>query len=187
MKQRKKPFGKKVAIKTLLPIYFIWVVYALQITGKINYFKLATDPAVGFYTILTAPFLHGNLSHIVGNSIFMLILLPILIRYYNKHYAAVMAFGVLIPPTVMYFLKIPSVGISGLVATLFFFVVFTGMFSKNKTKFLISIGMLSFFGVVFIKGITSLVGNGVAWQAHLSGAVVGLTLALKKLIFKKTN
>jgi membrane associated rhomboid family serine protease len=81
------------------------------------------------------------------------------------------------------------IGASGIVYMLAFFLFFSGIFRKNKVLLTVALLVALYYG--------SLIGgfsrrtfykldqpSKISWQAHLSGAIVGLSLAL---IFKNKH
>ena len=173
----KKISAYEVIQKTLGPIFLIWIIFAFQEWGMINFNLLKTSHSIGLYTIFTGSFLHADIGHISGNTASLLIGLAILSKYYNKHYWKILIVGIIFPGTIMLFTGLTSLGISGLCYAVIFFVIIMGIGSKNKHKFLISIMMILIYGPL-IRGATTLAGLHVAWQSHLSGIICGVTMAL---------
>jgi membrane associated rhomboid family serine protease len=180
----KRVSGLEVCIKTLLPISLMWIVFALQSYGILDINQLATSRANGILSILTGTLAHGDMGHIVGNTIPMLVCIPIIVRHFSKHYNSVMFLGFLIPSALMYYLEMPAVGISGLGYALVFFVASAGLWSEDKTKFFIGVGAMYFYGQ-FLRGATVLAGRGIAWEAHAAGLAVGVLLGILAIKIKK--
>jgi membrane associated rhomboid family serine protease len=180
----RKVSAYEVIEKTLIPIFLIWVIFAFQTWGMIDFNLLKTSHNTGLYTIITGSFLHGDIGHIAGNTIPLLVGLAVLAEYYNRHYWKVLIVGTLFPGIIMYFTGHISLGISGLCYAVVFFVMVMGIGSKNKHKFLISIVMFLIYGGL-LKGATTLAGYNVAWQSHLSGIICGVILALQAIRKKR--
>jgi len=170
---------RTVIKKTLIPIAILWIVYALQAAEFIvtkNY-MISTD--TGIFSIFTGVMLHGDLMHLIGNTVPLLIALPVIARYYKEDFWDILILGTIIPGAIMYTIGINSVGISGLVFAAVWFIIGAGLGSADRTKFLLSIGFLLFYGYT-IKGATELAGPGIGYQAHLAGLAVGAILGITK-------
>lgn len=176
--------GVEVCIRTLFPVLMLWIVFALQAYSEIDITIFSTHRSNGVWSIITGPILHENISHILGNTVPMLVCLPIIAKYYKQHYHSVLSFGFIIPSVLIYILEMPAIGISGLGYALVFFVISAGMFSEDKTRFIIGVSAMFFYGGL-LKGATTLAENGIAWQAHVAGLIVGVLLGILSIKIKK--
>lgn len=176
--------GLEVCKKTLLPVLFIWIIYGLQHYGIISIDSFKTSSENGLWSILTGPLLHGSLSHIVGNTGPMLMCLSIIARFYNKEYYKVLGLGFIFPSLLMYYIGVPTIGISGLGYTLIFFVISAGIFSEDIIRFGTGMLTLIIWGGGLIGGATVLAGFGIAWQSHLYGLIIGLVLGVLSIKVK---
>ncbi len=153
----------------------IWSVFALEQAGLVRMPRV--DPRGDLTGILTANLGHESLAHIASNSMGVMFLL----WWYMKHTPdpwvglAVMYFG----STGLYWLLGASSNNNGrgmsyaLYALNGWFLVW--IFNKGQGS-LIMMAILAAAGLVIIKH--SLPGDhGVAWSAHLSGLVVGVSWA----------
>ena len=82
------------------------------------------------------------------------------------------------------------IGASGIVYMLAFFIFFSGIFRKNKTLLTVALVVALYYGSliwgIFPEELFYKLDqpSKISWQAHLSGAIVGLALAL---IFKNKH
>lgn len=148
-----------------------------------NDWKISPDN--GLISILTGTFLHSSFSHMTNNLVGILLGVSLLYNMYHNMYLKVIALGIVLPSTVMYLLGLNSVGISGLVYTLVWFVIIRGLMSKHYVKYFSSALLLIFYG----SSLRSVVPSNepfslIAWQAHLVGVVVGLFLAIYSKLVK---
>ena len=156
------------------------------------------QPSPVYITLLTSMFLHANLLHIAGNMLYLFIFgdnvedrlghVPYLIFYLFCGLVASVSQIVVSPDS-----TIPNLGASGAIAGvlgayLIFFpgsrvrtVIFLGFFfTITRLPALIVIGL--WIALQFFSGLQSLSAGpqtgGVAYFAHIGGAIAGLLIAL---------
>lgn len=155
------------------------VPFLLQTFGLIPTMEWATHPSNGPISVFTGPLLHGSWRHMFGNLVGMLLGVSILVKFYPRAYGKVMFLGFLLPPYIMYmFESIKSLGISGLVYTVIWFVIVSGLTSNVKEKFYTSIAILFFYGSTLNSAVPTAAIRGIAWQAHLTGICVAMVLVI---------
>jgi membrane associated rhomboid family serine protease len=132
----------------------------------------------GLQGILFGSFLHGSLEHLINNSLAVFILSASLFYFYRKLSFPIVLWSLTLPFLFTWFYGRPSfhIGASAYIYALASFLFFSGIWRKNR--YLASLSLL----VVFLYG--SLIWglfpmeDGVSWEAHLSGGLVGLILSL---------
>jgi len=159
-------------------IFILVIPFLLQTVGVINTTDWMIDQSNGLISIITGSFLHGNFKHLVGNLTGILLGVSLLYNLYRKHYWKVITLGVIIPSGLMYLLGLPCVGISGLVYALIWYIITRGLMSIDRTRFLIAITVLLFYGGSLAGAIPLDAFSRIAWQCHLAGVLTGLGLAL---------
>ncbi|MDQ0783981.1 rhomboid family intramembrane serine protease [Chryseobacterium sp. W4I1] len=192
----KNIISKRAIIVPLLMLSAMWLGYFLQTLGFFQSCFGAIIPLLpeGLLGIITSPLLHGNLDHIIGNSIPVAILMSLLYQFYplvaNKVIiTGWLATGLLIwllPPIDILtgdYMYTCTIGASGIVYVLAFFLFFSGVFKWNMKHLTISMLVVLYYGSL-IWGMfpEELFYNmqepsKISWQAHLSGAVVGSIIA----------
>nr|WP_221443207.1 rhomboid family intramembrane serine protease [Nocardiopsis algeriensis] len=130
------------------------------------------------WTVLTAPFMHGNFQHLIGNSLPFLVLGSLvafsgLSRLLLTTLIVTLVSGVGVwlftaPPSV-------TVGASGLVFGYFGYTVLRGIIERKTIDIVIMICVVLFYGTM-IWGVLPQY-PGVSWQAHLFGFLGGLLAA----------
>jgi len=174
----------------------MWLGYFLQTQGFFQSCFGAIIPLLpeGLLGIITSPLLHGSLDHIISNSIPIAVLMFLLYQFYplvaNKVFIiGWLATGLLLwllPPVDIItgeYMYTCTIGASGLVYVLAFFLFFSGVFKWNIKLLTISLLVVLYYGSL-IWGMfpEELFYNlpepsKISWQAHLSGAVVGSIIA----------
>lgn len=182
-KQHDNPFQFTKAV-ILLPLFFVltlWLVfwYELQFQHSLSHFGIYPREVFGLKGILFSPFLHGDIEHLANNSIALLVLLPILRFFYKEQSFVVLFLGILFSGLGTWLLGRPSyhIGASGLIYALVSFIFFKGIFTKYYR-----LVALSFIIVILYGGsvwyMFPNVKEGISWEGHLAGFIVGLALAL---------
>ncbi|GEN66659.1 rhomboid family intramembrane serine protease [Chryseobacterium rhizosphaerae] len=192
----KNVLSKRAIIYPLLMLSVMWFGYFLQMLGFFGSCFGAIIPLVpeGLLGVITSPLLHGNIDHIIGNSIPIAALMFLLYQFYplvaNKVFIiGWLATGLLVwllPPIDILtgdYMYTCTIGASGVVYVLAFFLFFSGVFKWNTKLLTISLLVVLYYGSL-IWGMlpeelfyTMQEPSKISWQAHLSGAVVGSIIA----------
>ncbi len=174
----------------------MWLGYLLQMAGFFENCFGAIIPLLpeGLLGVITSPLLHGNLDHIIGNSIPIAILMFLLYQFYplvaNKVFViGWLATGLLLwllPPVDILtgeYMYTCTIGASGIVYVLAFFLFFSGVFRWNVKLLTISLVVVLYYGSL-IWGMfpeelfyNLQAPSKISWQAHLAGAIVGSIIA----------
>lgn len=174
----------------------MWLGFLLQTMGFFTSCTGAIIPLLpeGLVGIITSPLLHGNIDHIVGNSIPIAILMFLLYQFYplvaNKVFIlGWISTGLLLwilPPIDILtgdYMYTCTIGASGVVYVLAFFLFFSGIFKWNMTLLTISLLVVLYYGSLVWGMLPEELfyelkePSKISWQAHLSGAIVGVILA----------
>ncbi len=168
----------KQSIKTIfIFLILIWAIYFFSKLIPIQQFGLVPRTSTGLIGIFSAPFLHGSLLHIINNSIgFTLFAVALALLEGDKMFSKVMLMlvigGVL---TWVMGRSANHIGASGLIFSLWGYMVLSGWFSR-KLKYIVVSIMLIFFYSGMIFGV--LPGKaGVSWEGHLFGFVAGIIVS----------
>lgn len=161
-------------------VVFLWLIFSIEIRYNLNFNKFGVYPRKfsGLVGVVCSPFIHSNITHLYSNTIPLLVLGSSLFFFYKNIALRVIVFGILLSGLFTWFIGRPSfhIGASGLIYVLFSFIFFKGIFTKNYR--LIALSLL----VVFLYGsmiwYTIPIKEGVSWEGHLSGFIVGLFFAL---------
>ncbi|MEJ5103271.1 rhomboid family intramembrane serine protease [Chryseobacterium sp. MYb328] len=192
----KNVISKRAVLYPLLMLSAMWFGFFLQMQGFFGSCFGAIIPLVpeGLLGIITSPLLHGNTEHIIGNSIPIAALMFLLFQFYplvaNKvFFIGWIATGLLVwilPPIDIMtgeYMYTCTIGASGVVYVLAFFLFFSGVFKWNTKLLTISLLVVLYYGsLVWGMLPEELFYNmqepsKISWQAHLSGAVVGSIIA----------
>ncbi|MEO1451169.1 MAG: rhomboid family intramembrane serine protease [Bacteroidota bacterium] len=132
----------------------------------------------GLRGILIWPLLHGSWEHLFSNFFPLIVLTGMIGVFYPKAFWPVWLGSYLIPgiwlwaagPSGTY-----TIGASGMVYALAFFLVFTGIFHRKPRQLIVSLLVIFLYGGM-VWGLLPLDPH-VSWQGHLFGAISGILLA----------
>ncbi len=199
----KNQISANTLIYPLAMVLMMWLGFLLQNFGFFENCWGAIIPLVpsGLKGAVLSPLLHGNLEHLIGNSIPILILMMLLYHFYASIATKVFIGGWLLtgllvwllPPIDIFsgkYLYTCTIGASGIVYVLAFFLFFSGVFKWDMKLLTVSMVVALYYGSL-IWGVlpeelfsrTNEPSN-VSWQSHLSGATIGTVMAL---VFKNVG
>lgn len=153
-------------LSALFPLILNWGIKPRTVSGLIG--------------IVTAPFLHGNATHLIANSLALFVFGLIFLKVEKTR-----TVYILVP---IYLLSgfgtwaigragAVHIGASGIIYGLFGYLVSIGIFRKNFTLILLSILLLFFYGSL-LWGIIPIFNNPlISWEGHLCGFVSGIITA----------
>lgn len=187
MRSRIRNQSHKVAKEipsVLFFIAFIWAVFILDRFLPLENYGLVPRSVAHLPGIVTMPFLHNDLSHILSNSPPLLLLMTLLAG--SKANSKVIVFAIIIlGGALLWFFgrgHAIHIGASGLVFGLATFLIASGILEKRPIPLIISILVGLFYGSSILAGILPL-QKGVSWDGHLSGAIAGAVIAWTALRF----
>ncbi|WP_285729229.1 rhomboid family intramembrane serine protease [Nocardiopsis sp. ATB16-24] len=130
------------------------------------------------WTVFTAPFMHGNLEHLIGNSLPFLVLGSLVAFSGLGRFLLTTLIIVVVSGVGVWLFSSPyslTVGASGLVFGYFGYTVLRGIVERKTIDIVIMICVILFYGTM-IWGVLPQY-PGVSWQAHLFGFIGGLLAA----------
>ena len=178
-------FQKSLLYNSLVALALIMVAAYEWTTGhSLTSWGIQPRTWQGLSGLLFAPFLHGGFSHLLSNSVTLLLLGTSIYYFYPR--ATVQALPYLYFATslgVWFFgrgtenggIPVYHIGASGLLYAFAAFLFFSGLFRRDRQSLAVSMSV----AIVYNGLIYSLFPNepGVSWESHLSGFVVGLLCA----------
>jgi membrane associated rhomboid family serine protease len=175
--------SKSFFSSTVVPFRFVflmWVVFYLEILLQIplKFFGIWPRTIPGLIGILTAPLLHGNVIHLISNTIPMLFLGSVLFYFYSGIGGKVFMRAYFWTNLLVWIFARPAnhIGASGVVFAIAFFLIFFGFFRRDFLSIFISIVVVILYGGVFFEVIPQ--DPMVSYESHLAGALVGIVSAV---------
>ncbi|WP_435623254.1 rhomboid family intramembrane serine protease [Flagellimonas sp.] len=172
--------SESILIAPLLATLAIWVVYWAEVRFGVNFNHWGVRPRTfsGLKGVFFSPFIHSSVEHLYNNTIPLAVLTFFLFLFYKKVAFRVLLLGVLGSGVLTWVIGRPSyhIGASGLIYVLASFIFFKGIFTEHYR--LVALSLI----VVFVYGSMIWyifpVKDGISWEGHLSGFIMGLLLAL---------
>lgn len=182
-KQEQKKFFGSLAIPALLAAIML-TVKVIETAYGINMSRWGLMPqtAHGLLGILTLPFLHGDWEHLLANIPAVLVLGTALYYCYPTLAHPVMIISWIASGFLTWCIGNPGsihVGASALIYSLNLFLILSGLIRGNRQLIVISLIMVFLYGG-FVWGMIPALAKlqNISWEGHLSGAIVGIALAL---------
>ncbi|WP_242085739.1 rhomboid family intramembrane serine protease [Aestuariivivens sediminis] len=178
-------FSTGVIAYPILFVLIIWLVFWFEVRFGFNFSKYGIYPGTfkGLRGLFFSPFIHGDMEHLYHNSIPLLVLSMALFYFYRTIAWKVLFWGILLSGFLTWCIGRPSyhIGASGLIYVLISFTFFKGIFAKYYRLIALSLVVVFLYGSMVWYTIP--IEEGISWEGHLSGLLVGLLFAL---LFKKT-
>ncbi len=173
----------------VIPFLFVmlmWLVYWLDEKYMLDLYRYGVLPQklVGLFGVVTSPFVHGSLSHLVSNT-FPIFFLGSGIAYFypktsNKMFLIAWIFtGFLVW---LFGRQTFHIGASGVVYALAFFIFFSGLIRGHPQLIALSLLVAFLYGSL-VWGMLP-IEEHISWESHLYGGLVGLSGAI---VFRRSN
>jgi len=166
----------------LLALLFTLLIWVIWVTGELCELDLSRygifpgqlDSLVG---VLTAPLIHGSLSHVFANSLPLLVMLTILFYIYPKSSPVVFMTLYIGSGLIVWLIARPAwhFGASGLTHGLMFYLFTIGILRRDALSSVFAMTVFFLYGGM-VWGIFPR-DPGISYEYHLAGAVLGVLLA----------
>lgn len=175
--------------KFLIPLLFpviLWVVHLVSVLFQIDLTRMGILPRnfTGLLGIITSPMVHGDFSHLISNTIPLVVLGWIIFFFYPK--VSYLAFGFIYFFTGLlvwiFARQVYHIGASGVVYGFVSFLFFSGIFRRDNKSIALALIITFLYGGLVWGMIPGL--KGISWESHFLGAVTGLAAAY---LFRKVD
>ncbi len=155
----------------------MWISYFSSWLLPLQQFGLVPRTTLGLIGIFTAPFLHGSLFHLIGNSIsFVSFAVVLALLEGNKMLTKVMLMVIIGGALTWLFGRSANhIGASGLIFSIWGYLLLSGWFSRKLKYIVVSIGLMFFYGGLIFGIFPGKVG--VSWEGHLFGFIAGIIVS----------
>lgn len=171
--------GLVVVGSFVLLLYLIEIINTVLLHSLNRTFGLRPRSPDGLLDILTFPLLHANLTHLMSNTLPLIIFGFLVFLSGLRVFVTAMTSSWLGSGVVVWLIGgfNVTVGASGLVFGLFAFLLVRGFVNHNWWQIVLSVLLFMVYGGILF-GILPTVAGYVSWQAHLGGAIGGVIAAL---------
>jgi membrane associated rhomboid family serine protease len=164
----------------------MWIVYFSSIYFNLDLSRMGILPReiFGAIGIISGPLVHANFSHLLSNTIPLIILGWVVFFFYPKvSYKSFIFIYLLTGIFVWIFARqVYHIGASGVVYGFVSFLFFSGIFRRDNRSIAIALLVTFLYGGI-IWGI--LPGQkGISWESHLFGGIAGIITAF---MFRKID
>ncbi len=185
MTKEKTKFIQSIYIPAsfVILIIIIKIIESILVISFVN-FGLYPRTIHGMFGIITSPLLHANIEHLFSN-VFPLIVLGVSIEFFFPESSKkVFLISYFLTGFLVWIFARESyhIGASGVAYALFSFMFFSGIFKRDKRSITLSLLVVFLYGGL-IYGIFP-IKEGVSWESHLIGLIVGLFAAI---LFRKRD
>ena len=175
--------------KFLTPLTFpvaLWVIHLVSLFLNQDLSKLGLLPRkpAGLLGIVTSPLIHGDFSHLISNTLPLIILGWIIFNFYNKISYLLFFFIYFFTGLLVWTFarQVYHIGASGLVYGFVSFLFFSGIFRRDNKSIALALVITFLYGGL-VWGILPGM-EGISWESHLFGAITGLIAAY---LFRKID
>jgi membrane associated rhomboid family serine protease len=168
-----------LALMVLL-LALLWVIEILDLASGHRLRSLGLRPrqADGLIGVLTCPFLHAGIAHLLSNSIPFVLLGWFVLFSGFERWLLVTVFVVVVGGLATWAIA-PSglvVGASGLVMGWLGYLIAWAVFSRRLVAIIAALVALIYFGSL-LGGLLPTVRHDISWQGHICGFAAGLLVA----------
>ena len=171
---------------TILFVFMIWIVEGLEYILNMNFSNFGIIP-LNFnriFAILSYPFIHSDLNHLLNNTYPILIFGGIISEVYKDISNKVIFSSYILSGSLLWMFGPQNtniIGASGVVYALGSFILVSG-FIKNQPRLIMLSFLVIFLNFFNLWGIIEIKQDNISQTAHLCGVIAGMIVAL---IFRK--
>lgn len=175
---------KRILLSMLVPFLFIALMWLVRLTEYLfdtDFYFLGIYPgkASGLTGIILSPFIHGDLKHLMNNTLPVFILGTALFYFYSQVAFRVLFWLFILTGAAVWLTGRPSyhIGASGIIYGLACFLFVSGIIRRHVPLMGLSLLVVFLYGGM-VWDIFPGFRLNISWESHMLGAVAGLLLAL---------
>ena len=162
-------------------VSILWAVKIFEGVANTDLSVLGILPRTleGTIGIIASPFIHGDYLHLITNTFPLLFLGVALFYFYDRIALQVLLIIYLLSGFWVWIMARDAyhIGASGVVYGLMSFMLFSGFIRRDSKTMAISFIIMLLYGGSLFTGLIP-AENGVSWESHLSGFLIGIVCAI---------
>lgn len=164
-----------------LPLVLVGIAWLQELIDTALFaggWNLPLGPGSPWWSLITAPFSHGGIGHLLANTLIFLPLSYLVMSQGLRAYLSVWVGVILMEIPIWLFWPTGSHGLSGVVYGLLGYLVLLGLIERRLISLAITVLVLSLYGSSLVGLFPWATPPGVSWIGHFSGFVGGALAAL---------
>ena len=178
--QKKFWFKLKLVVFIIATWWFV-AVFNLFLGISVRNFAIQPHAFNNILGIFTYPFIHGSLDHLLNNSLSAFMIFSALFLIYEKLSIKTLLLIYIFSGVLLWFIGESGsyhVGASSVIYGVAFFITVSGFIVRESSNLAISFLLVAWYGSMVWGIFPYTVEKGVSWEGHLSGAIIGVCLAI---------
>jgi len=159
--------------------FLLWVIKLIELYLNMDFAFLGVYPLKlsGLIGIITSPLIHGDIQHLLSNTVGVFLLCWAVFYFYTKVALRVFIFIYLLSGFWVWFFAREAyhIGASGLIYGMASFLFFSGIFRKHIPLMAVSLTIVFLYGGI-IWGVFPTFEK-ISWETHLTGLFAGIIVA----------
>ena len=176
---------KSLIIPAFIPIVFVLVMWLVKIAETLlnqdfSEWGIFPQTLLGLRGILFSPFIHGGWSHLMSNTLPLILLGFGLFHFYRNKAWGVLAFIYFFSGILTWIIGRESyhIGASSIVYGLAFFLLISSIIRREQRIMAFSMLIIFLYGSIIWGFFPQFFPNeNISWEGHLSGAISGVSMA----------
>ncbi|MDJ0660133.1 MAG: rhomboid family intramembrane serine protease [Crocosphaera sp.] len=162
-------------------VSIFWITELVDIfifKGRLNQYGIQPHSLIGLRGILFAPFLHGDLPHLISNTIPFLVLGWLVMLQETSDFWIVTILTMIVGGLGVWLFAAPTsihIGASILIFGYLGFLLLRGYFQRNFVSIFLSVLVAFLYGGLVLGVLPT--APGISWQGHLFGFLGGILAA----------
>jgi membrane associated rhomboid family serine protease len=184
IKSERSFYRKKLFLSLIIPgtfVFLMWLVKICEVLFEIDFSGLGIYPLSlqGIPGIIFSPFIHADFTHLLNNSLPLLLLSVALFYFYSEIALKVFSLTYLLTGILVWLggREAWHIGASGLVYGLASFLFFSGIIRKYFRLIALSLLVVFLYGEM-VWGLFPGIYQNISWESNMLGFFSGILLAV---------
>ena len=165
----------------LIFVAAVWIAFIVGwlLPVDFNAWGITPRSPKGLFGVLLAPFLHADWSHLISNTVPLVVLLLLLAG--SRANSPLIVFLIILLSGMLLWIfgrSATHIGASGLIYGLIAFLVVSGLTEWRPIPLVIALIVTVLYGGTLLSGIVPQIDSHVSWEGHLLGAISGAVVAI---------